>query len=441
MNKKLKKIICIIAISVICIVMARCQNDDIETTSDDLAISSVKEWFGSNGHNLESLAYSKKIDWENALLTNGDEAKTIEVPLILLDNTTTNVVDDSGYKTYMSLLFVSNENEGFQVFDIIYTTKNEDYKNGKKFNLYNIDSEYSGYITIQNNKNKIIYSGEFENGQHIRYHNRASGDITTSRFVCTYYVTVGPITTCSSWMWVPDDFPMPGVPYFPGGPSFPGGQPAPIIKLDPCAQATTMTIDGKNPVFLSAKNNILSADPSIEHSITLTKSNDKMGQTAMTNGGASDVKVDTNWHGSYAAMHNHPNNTQLSAGDIYAAITLNKNNVAFTTSYILTGGEVYAIVVTDLQKAKDFATAFPADQIAGYNPEFPDILFDQLQELVTTFGSTIDGKTEAMSVILNKYDAGVSLMKQDSSGQFKPINVKESVLPNGSKTYISIPCN
>ncbi|CAA9202605.1 hypothetical protein FLACOL7796_04368 [Flavobacterium collinsii] len=202
-----------------------------------------------------------------------------------------------------------------------------------------------------------------------------------------------------------------------------------------------MSIDGKDPVFLSAKKNILNANPKIEHSITLTRRNNQLGQIAMNSGGTSSVKVNTNWHGSFAALHNHPNNTPLSAGDIYAGITLNVDNRNFTTSYILTGGEVYAIVITDLQAAKDFTAAYPADQIAGYNPEFPDVLFDQLQNFVTTFGSSIDGRTEAMSVILNKYNAGVTLMKQDSEGQFKPFNTKESILPNGNKSYTSIPCN
>jgi len=441
MIQKTKNILNLLVLTYVSTFMTGCQSDEIKTTVINPDITAVKEWFDNNSPNLESLKYTKKIDWENARISIEGDAKTIEIPLMLFNNTSTNVIDDTEYRTYMSLLFILNENEEYQIFNIVYTTKNKIINNSKEFNLYKTDSIYSGYITIQNSKNKIIYSGEFQNGQHIRYHNRAPIQNVTSKYICTYYVTVGPITTCSNWSWVPDNIPVPGVPYFPGGPSFPGGQPPPVIKLDPCAQATKMSIDGKDPVFLSAKKNILNANPKIEHSITLTRRNNQLGQIAMNSGGTSSVKVNTNWHGSFAALHNHPNNTPLSAGDIYAGITLNVDNRNFTTSYILTGGEVYAIVITDLQAAKDFTAAYPADQIAGYNPEFPDVLFDQLQNLVTTFGSSIDGRTEAMSVILNKYNAGVTLMKQDSEGQFKPFNTKESILPNGNKSYTSIPCN
>jgi hypothetical protein len=84
-------------------------------------------------------------------------------------------------------------------------------------------------------------------------------------------------------------------------------------------------------------------------------------------------------------MHNHPNNTALSSGDIYAAVTLNTKNSNFTTSFILTGGETYAIVITNLTAAKAFVAAYPADISPIYPPEFPQFIFDQIQDVKTKF--------------------------------------------------------
>ncbi|GEM_PF-1410289 len=431
MIQKLKKIFCLTIIASICMTMIRCQTDETTENTQLSDISAARSWAENNKLNLEALNFTEEIQWQKAVVSSIQSTTTIEVPLLLSKNTTTNVIEDKDYKTYMSLLFIKESNNDFRVLNIVYTTKNQYDYDDSIFNLYNIKKDYAGYITIQNSDDKILYSGEYVNGNQTSLHNFASDQASTSKFVCQYYVTVGPFTTCNSWSWVPDDAPSPQIPNFPGGP----------IRYNPCYSAANMTVDFKSPSFLSAKNSILSADPTIEHSITMTKNNGVIGQAPMNNGGTSNVQVNTTITGAFAAMHNHPNNSHISAGDIYAAVVLNSQRSFFNTSYILTGGEVYAIVVTDLQAAKAFTAAYPADQIPGYSPEFPDILFDQLQDLVTTFGSTNSGKTEAMSVILNKYNAGISLMKQDPSGDFKPINTKEVVQPNGTKTYNSIPCN
>ncbi|WP_173968167.1 hypothetical protein [Flavobacterium collinsii] len=91
--------------------MTGCQSDEIKTTVINSDITAVKEWFDNNSPNLESLNYTKKIDWENARISIEGDAKTIEIPLMLFNNTSTNVIDDTDYRTYMSLLFILNENE------------------------------------------------------------------------------------------------------------------------------------------------------------------------------------------------------------------------------------------------------------------------------------------------------------------------------------------
>jgi hypothetical protein len=45
-----------------------------------------------------------------------------------------------------------------------------------------------------------------------------------------------------------------------------------------------------------------------------------------------------------------------------------------------------------------------------------------------------------MAFILDKYSAGITLLKQDSSGNFSPIRTEETT-QNGVKTYTPKPCN
>lgn len=213
-------------------------------------------------------------------------------------------------------------------------------------------------------------------------------------------------------------------------------------ELNPCTTRDFITSISQSVGYSAALNSIKSANPSVEHSITLGKdANGNITQSPMRDGGPVNVVVNTSWAGAFGAIHNHPNNTPISGGDIYAAVTLNSGNSNFTTTFVSTDGEMYAAVVTDLAAAKAFVAAYPADTIPGYNPEFPDFIFNQIEALKKEIGYGNENRTQAIALILNKYNAGITLLKQDSSGQFNPIQIKETTNADGSKTYTLTPCN
>lgn len=213
-------------------------------------------------------------------------------------------------------------------------------------------------------------------------------------------------------------------------------------QLNPCTTKDFITSISQSVGYSAALNSIKSANPSVEHSITLGKdANGNITQSPMRDGGPVNVAVNTSWAGAFGAIHNHPNNTPISGGDIYAAVTLNSGNSNFTTTFVSTDGEMYAAVVTDLAAAKAFVAAYPADTIPGYNPEFPDFIFNQIEALKKEIGYGNENRTQAIALILNKYNAGITLLKQDSSGQFNPIQIKETTNADGSKTYTLTPCN
>ncbi|MBG6061036.1 hypothetical protein IWX83_000810 [Flavobacterium sp. CG_9.1] len=231
---------------------------------------------------------------------------------------------------------------------------------------------------------------------------------------------------------------------FGGGGGGSGGSAEPVKeKEDPCLVAKNISSDAQSSIFLSAKTSIeIASSNGLEHSITLGRdASGNITQSPIRTGGQNAVAVNTSWTGAFASIHNHPNNTQLSAGDIYSSIKLNTMNSDFTTSYIMTNGQVYAIVISDLALAQAFEATYPADQLPGFNPEFPDILFNQLQALVTSMGSSIDGRTEAIAFLLNQYNAGITLLKQNSIGEFDPIKPEETTNYDGTKSYATKPCN
>ncbi|MDR7208167.1 hypothetical protein [Flavobacterium piscis] len=214
------------------------------------------------------------------------------------------------------------------------------------------------------------------------------------------------------------------------------------IIVDPCTDAATTSIS-KSSSYISAVSAIKTASSDgKEHSITLGKdAYGKITPAPMNNGGTSNVLVNTSWPGAFATIHNHPTVNPLSAGDIYSSVKLNSLHANFTTQFIaLPDGSTYAIVVTNLAAAKAFVAAYPADVLPGYSPEFPDFIFDQLQVLVTPMGSSVEARTTAMAFVLDKYNAGIMLLKQDVRGDFKPLKTEETV-QNGVKTYTPKPCS
>lgn len=449
MDGKLKKAACIFILISTGVFLSRCQQEEteapgIQKREQNKAVTAAKKWFENSRQQLEALAFTETIDWDNAIVTAGEKGRTIEVPLLLKPNTTTNVVTDAAYKTYMRLLFVQDAENVYKVYDIIYTTKDNAFDNTNKGrNFEHIYSRYSGYITIQDSQNKIVYSGEYENGSLVGLHNQKKQSPETFRRYCRYYVIVGPTVTCSSWVWE-FDFSI-GSNWW-GPPGSPGSFPPAFrlpINTDPCGAARNTTGISGTTVFLKAKSDIMQASADgKEHSITLgNTAGNVLTQAPMNNGGTNGVVVNQNWPAAIAAIHNHPNNTPLSAGDVYAAVTLNTKNSAFRTSFILTGGETYAIVVTDLKAAQDFVAAYPADISPIYPPEFPQVIFDQIQDVKTKFGESNEARTMVISLVLDNNNAGITLMKQDSSGKFNRIKIQQTTNSDGSKTFSAVPCN
>ena len=219
------------------------------------------------------------------------------------------------------------------------------------------------------------------------------------------------------------------------------------ISKDPCEKTkdlnTSISKGNNYTEYKTAVNNILGAAyDGNEHSITLGKDQyGKITPSAMNHGTPTRVAVNTTHPGAFATLHNHPNKTPLSTGDIYATVQLNEKNINFTTNFILTDGEVYGIIVTDPVKAQAFVKAYPSETIPGYSPEFPDEIFNKIDALKEYLGISNFPRTQAIALILDKYNSGISIVRADSNSYFGLIKTGESKGANGETSYYNINCN
>lgn len=207
-------------------------------------------------------------------------------------------------------------------------------------------------------------------------------------------------------------------------------------------KATTLS---QNNNYITSKDNIQAAAvDGNEHSITFGKdANGNITTSSMTTGGTSSGTVNTSWPGAFADMHNHPNAQPPSPGDMYNLISINQNHSGYDTRFVVApDGSVYALVVVNLNTANTFVTNYPSVNI-GYGPDFPDLINDDFINAKISAQSqgysNLIAEEMAMAFVLDKYNSGMALLKQDGNGNFKRLRTQENS-SNGNTTYSANNC-
>ena len=201
------------------------------------------------------------------------------------------------------------------------------------------------------------------------------------------------------------------------------------------AGAHSMSLFAKDSIFASGLNTIRTAFAADrrEHAISFGRdTNDKIFCSAMNNGGPMNGMV-PRISGAFADLHNHPKNIPPDAGDLYGLIDLNKNNRGYTARFIVTAnGTLYCLLVTDTAEAAAFNANYPrqAPAIRDGSPAFPSNIVDEFREMKYGHHCTDE---MAMSFILEKYRAGVVLLKQSADGLFAVLRT----IVSGDKDHLS----
>ena len=93
--------------------------------------------------------------------------------------------------------------------------------------------------------------------------------------------------------------------------------------------------------------------------------------------------------------------------------------------------------MTNIQQAINFNTTHPrVASPAGTNfePAFPSAIVEEINEMKGFHGATDE---MAMAFVMEKYNMGVALLKQDSNGNFKRLNTIENTNSTGTTVSYS----
>lgn len=217
---------------------------------------------------------------------------------------------------------------------------------------------------------------------------------------------------------------------------------------DPCANAKAENTESKS---LLDKANVKSQKEKMVETIKTDK-NEKafsFGKDKDGNYKTTDIKngTDENSVGISATnaeitveggAHTHTPSLYdcFSAGDFYAFHGANSANSSFKYYFVFSEDAGYVMTITNLEKFKKFTENYPMDdyfdKTTGDWKKDTSIYntFDNAFKQFINSGKDEDLAFEyATAMVMSKYDMGISLSKQDSSGNFGSVFVKENQIP------------
>ena len=217
-------------------------------------------------------------------------------------------------------------------------------------------------------------------------------------------------------------------------------------KPDPCQVATiptnVMNLIMKNfnvnPKLNSLQN--LAQTQNFEYGVTISENSNGayIATDPYTDNLPGQVSIIPPVSGNYISnAHSHPDGgaSPPSIGDLYSDSRNAENYPTFKGSFIYSSdGSVYALVITDRDKALEFLTKYPettnlTDNRQLFNEEsllgkdYNKIYGNMMKGTYPDYsGKTQNDALEtALVYVLEKYNAGISIAKKDTSGNLKPI--------------------
>jgi hypothetical protein len=145
--------------------------DNMTQSSTNNVVEETKTWFetDSNKTNLKIIDYVKEIQWDDAIVTNGEKGQIIEVPITLLDFVTTTNKKTKEVKRlndYHRLLFMKTGDKTYKCYDLQIFTNGSNFDNlDKNFNYYSIKDNFNGFVTIYDPVHQKVNTQEFKNGK------------------------------------------------------------------------------------------------------------------------------------------------------------------------------------------------------------------------------------------------------------------------------------
>ncbi|MBZ4190697.1 hypothetical protein [Niabella beijingensis] len=219
---------------------------------------------------------------------------------------------------------------------------------------------------------------------------------------------------------------------------------APCRETQPAAEQATL-FSKTNSCKAALTAIAIAAADGREHALSFGR--DPRGtiiRSAVSNG-TSNSTIAPAISNRFADLHNHPENRPPSSGDLYHFIDqATATSGTYQKFILLPDGTVYALVLACLQDAADFNKHFPRragihDTAAGrrYQPTFPGTLTEEINQLKGWGGASEEA---ALAFILQKYKAGIALLKKNPDGHFRRIYTIEQLQKDGTRSYQTRSC-
>lgn len=234
------------------------------------------------------------------------------------------------------------------------------------------------------------------------------------------------------------------------------GDPGILITPDgqvinnPCANVTKENKEAKNIYNQSSVQfNINQIDDTIptdtvEKGFTfgIKPIDNSFGVSSIKTGTSTGVDLpatDANFN-AMGSVHTHPgldSFDSFSIADFYGLCSANQANQNFSTIFVLGAtGEVYSLIITDVEKFKQFANLFPKtnhmDNTNGWKKGSPieEAFMDAFDNMFKEQGKSADeAYALANAYVLKKFNAGMSISKKNSNGDFETLFVEEKKDP------------
>ena len=186
MNQKLKKVLNLAIVLLISVIFIRCQQDESPTSNQTEDVLSAQKWFNKNvtAKDFALLNYVKDINWNTAIVSDGDQGAVIEIPIYLKDNLTTSNKKDN-YDFHRIMITKSKEGT-YKASYIQIITPDASFDNlDAKFNYYAIDN-FNGNIYVKDILSDANTQLKFEKGKKIIKNLTAKEDAVAEQ-ECIYF--------------------------------------------------------------------------------------------------------------------------------------------------------------------------------------------------------------------------------------------------------------
>ncbi|URM35264.1 hypothetical protein [Flavobacterium anhuiense] len=155
------------------LLMTNCATEEINGNSSTLSKSNseVRKWYDAHksDYNAPILKYVEDLQWDKAIVSDGNIGEVIEVPFKLNGSIGTSNKNGTLFNAHHRLMFVKDKVHQYKLYYVqIFSSKENAQMSDKDFNYYIIQNGFDGKVYVQDLSNTITRKVDFINGVEVK---------------------------------------------------------------------------------------------------------------------------------------------------------------------------------------------------------------------------------------------------------------------------------